>query len=35
MGALIDKAAAVGIRVVRVDERGTSSTCPNCHGRVA
>ena len=28
MGALIDKAAVVGIRVVRVDERGTSSTCP-------
>ncbi len=34
MGALIDKAAAVGIRIVRVDERGTSSTCPQCHQRV-
>jgi len=27
---LIDKAAAVAIRVVRVDERNTSSTCPQC-----
>ncbi len=34
MGALIDKAAVAGIRVVRVDERGTSSTCPECHQRV-
>jgi IS605 OrfB family transposase len=32
--ALIDKAARVGIRVVRVDERATSSTCPDCHQRV-
>ena len=28
--ALADKAALVGIVVVRVDERGTSSTCPQC-----
>ncbi len=34
VNALIDKAARVGIRVVRVDERATSSTCPECHQRV-
>ena len=27
---LADKAALAGIRVVRVDERGTSSRCPHC-----
>jgi IS605 OrfB family transposase len=32
--ALIDKAARVGIQIVRVDERATSSTCPDCHQRV-
>jgi putative transposase len=32
--ALIDKATRVGIQVVRVDERGTSSTCPACRQRV-
>jgi IS605 OrfB family transposase len=31
---LIDKAEVAGIRVVRVDERGTSSTCPECKTRV-
>lgn len=31
--ALADKAELAGIRVVRVDERGTSSTCPRCGGR--
>lgn len=30
IAALADKAAVAGIRVVRVDERGTSSTCPDC-----
>jgi len=34
MRALIDKAEAVGISTVRVDERGTSSTCPTCKRRV-
>jgi putative transposase len=34
MRALIDKAEAIGITIVRVDERGTSSTCPACHQRV-
>ena len=28
MGAITDKAALAGITVERVDERGTSSTCP-------
>ncbi len=32
--ALIDKAAAAGISVQLVDERGTSSTCPACASRV-
>jgi IS605 OrfB family transposase len=32
--ALTDKAEIAGIRVLRVDERGTSSTCPECHQRV-
>jgi putative transposase len=30
---LTDKATVAGMRVVMVDERGTSSTCPNCHQR--
>lgn len=34
MRCLLDKAEVAGIRVVRVDERGTSSTCPECHARV-
>jgi IS605 OrfB family transposase len=34
IGALRDKAELVGIRVVEVDERGTSSTCPLCRKRV-
>jgi transposase len=36
MGAICDKAALAGITVFRVDERGTSSTCPNpaCRSRV-
>ena len=35
MGALVDKAAVVGIQeIVRVDERGTSSTCPECRQHV-
>lgn len=33
VGALRDKAEAAGIRVVFVDERGTSSTCPQCNTR--
>ncbi len=33
--ALSDKAARAGIAVELVDERGTSSTCPNCWSRVA
>jgi IS605 OrfB family transposase len=33
--ALHDKAEQVGIVVRLVDERGTSSTCPACHQRVA
>ena len=32
--ALSDKATAAGITVRLVDERGTSSTCPNCARRV-
>jgi IS605 OrfB family transposase len=31
--ALTDKATQAGIRVVVVDERGTSSTCPGCGAR--
>lgn len=31
---LSDKAAQAGIRVVLVDERGSSSTCPRCRRRV-
>ena len=34
MGAITDKAERVGIAVERVDERGTSSTCPRCRLRV-
>ncbi|HEY6429933.1 MAG TPA: transposase, partial [Acidimicrobiales bacterium] len=34
MSAITDKAALAGITVARVDERGTSSTCPACHVRV-
>jgi IS605 OrfB family transposase len=35
IAALSDKAAAAGITVELVDERGTSSTCPNCRATVA
>jgi IS605 OrfB family transposase len=31
---LSDKATQAGVRVVLVDERGSSSTCPGCHRRV-
>ena len=31
--ALSDKATVAGLRIVRIDERGTSSTCPECHRR--
>jgi len=31
LGALGDKAEVAGITLVLVDERGTSSTCPQCH----
>jgi IS605 OrfB family transposase len=34
MGAITDKAERAGLRVARVDERGTSSTCPCCGLRV-
>jgi len=34
VGALKDKAQMAGIRVVEVDERGTSSTCLGCRKRV-
>ena len=34
IGVLKDKAAAAGITVHLVDERGTSSTCPSCSRRV-
>jgi IS605 OrfB family transposase len=34
LGALKDKAERAGITVRLVDERGSSSTCPVCHGRV-
>jgi len=30
VGALMDKAERAGIRVLRIDERRTSSTCPEC-----
>ena len=33
--ALRDKAEVAGIEVVMVDERGTSSTCPDCRVRVS
>lgn len=33
LGALTDKAQLARIDVVRVDERGTSSTCPQCGAR--
>jgi IS605 OrfB family transposase len=32
---LQDKAALAGIRVCLVDERGTSSTCPNCQQKIS
>jgi IS605 OrfB family transposase len=32
---LSDKAVVAGLRIVLVDERGTSSTCPACRARVA
>jgi putative transposase len=32
--ALIDKATVARIKVLVVDERGSSSTCPSCHRRV-
>ena len=32
--ALADKAAAAGISLTLVDERGTSSTCPACRSRI-
>ena len=35
LGALSDKADLAGIDVVRIDERGTSSTCPQCQARSA
>ncbi len=35
IAALSDKAAAAGIVVELVDERGTSSTCPTCRSKVA
>jgi hypothetical protein len=31
LGCLSDKAELAGIRMVLVNERGTSSTCPECH----
>jgi IS605 OrfB family transposase len=34
MGAITDKAELAGITVARVDERGTSSTCPGCRRRI-
>jgi SAM-dependent methyltransferase/predicted RNA-binding Zn-ribbon protein involved in translation (DUF1610 family) len=34
-GAVADKAQLAGIDVVRIDERGTSSTCPQCQARCA
>ena len=35
IGCLRDKAEQAGIVTMLVDERGTSSTCPQCHNRVA
>jgi len=35
IGALTDKAALADIRLAFVDERGTSSTCPECRAPVA
>lgn len=35
IAALSDKAALAGITVELVNERGTSSTCPNCRAKVA
>jgi putative transposase len=34
LACLSDKAELAGIKVVLVNERGTSSTCPECHGGV-
>jgi IS605 OrfB family transposase len=34
LGCLSDKAELAGIKVVLVNERGTSSTCPECHRAV-
>jgi IS605 OrfB family transposase len=34
LGCLSDKAELAGIKVVLVNERGTSSTCPECHRSV-
>jgi len=34
MGTITDKATLAGLTVERVDERGTSSTCPICRHRV-
>lgn len=34
LSRLTDKAVVAGLRVVLVDERGTSSTCPQCRARV-
>jgi putative transposase len=34
MGCLVDKAELCGITVMKVDERGSSSTCPSCAQRV-
>jgi len=35
LGVLLDKAERAGMTVVLVDERGTSSTCPECSAGVA
>jgi IS605 OrfB family transposase len=35
LGALSDKAEVAGIRVIVADERGTSSTCPECQSRTS
>jgi len=34
VAAITDKATLAGLSVERVDERGTSSTCPRCRHRV-
>ncbi len=34
LGAITDKAQLAGIAIARIDERGTSSTCPSCRSRV-